>query len=366
MGKPFFRSLRRLGVLACGLLFFVGTASAINLVWDPPPAATPPGKVVTGYKLYYGIKDFTIAGSTTDGLLSVLTGLSTNAVVSDLLPGITYFFAVVSVDAEGDESGFSNVISYTPPLEVVSPPPITDTGVTNTTGITPPDNVSSDQIELSLVGMLPKLWLYSTNGQALVAIQGTLGAIFTVQSSTNPADADSWITVTNIQLSTVAPTANPNPATTLEKAFIPALETIQDSSSVDGLFRFYRIYLPLGYVAAAAQALWQREFAPRLIAVRCPGLRDHIVCYVPEEGAYIDYDEPTSIVRLEPSGPTLREIANNIADLLSLDWTSASEFTVSPDGLKSIFATVFQTDDPLTDPPLGVPGVSGLDIILDF
>jgi hypothetical protein len=126
------------------------------------------------------------------------------------------------------------------------------------------------------------------------------------------------------------------------------------------------MYMPLGFPILADQVLAKQGFTPRLIAVRCPGLDGYVVCYVTEEAAYLDYNDKTYIVKLVPSGPTIREVANLVAESLGQNWTSASEFTVGADGIKSIFATVVQTDDPLLDPPIGVPRIPGLDIVIDF
>jgi hypothetical protein len=197
-------------------------------------------------------------------------------------------------------------------------------------------------------------------------VSGTVGATFAIQTSTNPAIADSWITITNLKLTALAPNANTNPITTLEKAFIPALETFQDPSPIDGAFRTYRIYMPLGYAILANQVLAHQEIRSRLVAVRLPGINAYIVCYVTPEAAYLDYNDKTYIVKLEPSGPTIREVATKVATTLSQNWTSASEFTVTDDGAKLLFATVVQTDDPATDPPLGMPRPSSSEILIDF
>jgi hypothetical protein len=355
-------------------------AVAVNLAWDSSPDAG------SGYKLYYALQDFVNAPADTNLSTVVLTlGTQTSASVSNVIPGLTYYFAVVAVAADGAESDFSNVVAYSvpdgnglglPPFPIGSTSGTsTSTGTTTGTstgtstgsssgGSTTTGLIMSDDTHANLIGMLPRLWLYPTNGVGLLAISGTVGATFTIQSSTNPAAADSWITITNIKLSAIAPNASQSPGTTLEKAFIPALESFQDPKPLDGIPRFYRIFMPLGYAVLADQVLTQQNFHTRLVAVRLPGVSGYLVCYVTEETAYLDYNDKTYLVKLEPSGPTIREIASRVASSLSQNWTSVSEFKMV-DGVKQLVATVVQTDDPSTDP---LPGVAkpGSSIVIDF
>ena len=358
----------RVLVLAIFGQFSVVFGGTINLAWDPSPDAAIPGKVA-GYKVYYGLENFVGMNATNASSVGVSVGLSTSASLSNILGGTTYYFAVVSVDDKGVESEFSNLATYLTPPEVPDLPGAGGGSSTNggsSGGPIGPSFPPSTPTEASLIGMLPRIWLYPTNGQALLALQGTVGATFSIQYSTNPAIADSWTTITNLKLTLPAPSANPNPGTTLEKAFVPALEAFQDPNPVDGTIRYYRIYMPLGYAVLADQVLTAQNFDTRLIAVRCPGRSGYIVCYVTQETAYLDYNNVTYIVKLESSGPTIREVANKVATTLQQNWTSASEFTVADDGSKFLFATVVQTDDPLTDPPLGVPRVASGSILIDF
>lgn len=345
--------------------------ASIQLAWDPSPDAA-----VSSYKVYYGLQDFTAPNASNASRESLPVGLNTGVIIPNPVVGLTYYFAVVAVDTNGVESDFSNVISYTVPPSIVPLPPFPDGsgGSTSTgggTGTTTGGSGStnggpSTPTQVNLLGMLPRLWLYPTNGQALIALQGTVGASFAIQYSTNPAIADSWITITNITLTLPAPNANTAPATTLERAFIPALEAFQDPNPADGIMRYYRIYMPNGYPVLANQVLAQQGIHTRLVAVRCPGLSGYIVCYVTQEAAYLDYNNATYIVKLESSGATIREVATKVATTLQQNWTSASEFTVADDGAKFLFATVVKTDDPLSDPPLGVPRASSSDILIDF
>lgn len=73
------------------------------MAWDPNPEPD-----VAGYKIYYG----TSPGSYTD---SVNAGNITSLVISGLQAGLTYYFAAVAYDSSGNESGFSNEITYAVP-----------------------------------------------------------------------------------------------------------------------------------------------------------------------------------------------------------------------------------------------------------
>ncbi len=361
-------------------------ATSLSLVWDPSPDAAIPGRI-SGYKLYYAFSPFTNApapGAT--NIFSIALGNQTNAVVSNLVAGQTYYFAVTSVDADGLESDLSNIASYLVPADPVpglpelppdpgvpggpggsaytGPPPGSTTGST-TTGSTTSGAPTGDPDaprQASLIGLLPRLGPYQTNGHALLAIAGTVGATFEIQRSPNPFDPFSWTTVTTLKLTNKAPNANPLPGTALEKAFVPALEAWQDPEPL-GPPNFYRIIMPLGYPILADEVLRPQGYNTRLVAVRLPGIDAYIVCYVTEEGAYLDYNGQTYLVKLESSGATIREIATQVSSSLSQNWTSASEFIVE-DGLKQIVATVVKTDPPELDPPIGTVQSSG--IAIDF
>jgi len=72
------------------------------LAWDPSPDAQ-----VVGYRVYFGVA----SGSYTN---SANVGAVTNATITGLVVGTTYFFAATAYNAAGDESVFSNEINYTP------------------------------------------------------------------------------------------------------------------------------------------------------------------------------------------------------------------------------------------------------------
>ncbi len=92
-------SLLSLSLLCAG----IAEGAQVTLAWDP---STDPA--VSGYKLYWG---------TQSGQYALLAdvGISTSAVVSSLEDGATYYFAATAYDGQGDESAYSNEISYSVP-----------------------------------------------------------------------------------------------------------------------------------------------------------------------------------------------------------------------------------------------------------
>ncbi|MFO1487786.1 MAG: fibronectin type III domain-containing protein [Verrucomicrobiota bacterium] len=92
------------------------TTASLAARWDPSP-----DPAVTGYHLFYGTQSGVYLN-----MLDV--GNVTNASVTGLLPGCTYFFAVTAYDAAGNESDQSNeasgtttgVANYQPTLDPIS------------------------------------------------------------------------------------------------------------------------------------------------------------------------------------------------------------------------------------------------------
>ena len=111
----------RLAVLFClvsGLLQFsaqaqVGTPS-LYATWVPSP-----DPAVVGYYLYYGVES---------GLYTNLidVGTATNATVSGLDAGVTYYFKVTAYDGAGGESDPSNEASAVPTSTFTNQPPTLD------------------------------------------------------------------------------------------------------------------------------------------------------------------------------------------------------------------------------------------------
>jgi hypothetical protein len=87
-----------------------GTNASVTLEWDPD---TDPDAV--GYNLYYG-------GASQTYTNMVAVGDATNTTISNLLPGVQYFFAATAIDIVGLESDFSNEMSCQVPAELVVTP----------------------------------------------------------------------------------------------------------------------------------------------------------------------------------------------------------------------------------------------------
>ncbi len=83
--------------------------TTLTLAWDPSTDPT-----VAGYRLYQGTASLAYTKV-------VDIGNSTTALVSDLVGGATYFFAVTAYDGAGVESPFSGEISYTVPASAPLP-----------------------------------------------------------------------------------------------------------------------------------------------------------------------------------------------------------------------------------------------------
>lgn len=85
--------------------------TSVKLGWNP---GTDP--CIAGYNIYYGVA----SGIYTN---KVPLGVTTNATISGLLEGTTYYFAATALNAAGVESRFSNETSWAVPLPVVNHPP---------------------------------------------------------------------------------------------------------------------------------------------------------------------------------------------------------------------------------------------------
>lgn len=104
--------------LFSGVLFAFSPTSVeaqqnVGLSWDPSPSSD-----IAGYNVYYGSE----SGNYTT-LISV--GNSTNAQITGLAGGMTYYFAVSAYGSSGQESELSNEVTYTvpgiaPPVAIAS------------------------------------------------------------------------------------------------------------------------------------------------------------------------------------------------------------------------------------------------------
>ncbi len=160
--------------VGCSLAAVLATSAmgaSVTLAWNSSPS---PG--VTGYHLYVGVMSGQYIETNDVGNL-------TSAMVSDLLPGMTYFFAASAYNALNLESALSAEISYTVPL---FPQHI---------AITPP----ATAISFNPGTCLPQLQL-ALNGQNQAVLTGTgpPGAAYDLLVCTN---LGSWSVLSQVTMS---------------------------------------------------------------------------------------------------------------------------------------------------------------------
>ncbi len=147
-------------------------APPVALAWDPSVDPT-----VTSYHVYYGT-----ASRAYTNVISA--GASTNAIVSNLVSGVTYYFAATSYTTAGLESDYSTEVSYAAPSLNIPPtldalPAMTiaeDSGtqVVNLTGITSGSSGEVQNLSVSAFSSNPALIANPTVGYASPSTTGTL------------------------------------------------------------------------------------------------------------------------------------------------------------------------------------------------
>jgi hypothetical protein len=80
------------------------------------------------------------------------------------------------------------------------------------------------------------------------------------------------------------------------------------------------------FATLAADLLDERGYTTRLVAVYMER-QTHVVCYVKEVGAYLDYNKRNDASPLVPSDGTLADIAGKVARSFGSRWSSVLEFT---------------------------------------
>jgi hypothetical protein len=102
--------------LIAATLFSTATAfsAQVTLAWDPNTETN-----LTGYKLYYGFE----SGNYTH---TIDVGNQTSYSISDLESNVVHYFAATAYDSSGNESDFSEEVSYLVPTE--NRPPVADAG----------------------------------------------------------------------------------------------------------------------------------------------------------------------------------------------------------------------------------------------
>jgi hypothetical protein len=336
--------------------------SQVSLAWNPSPTLG-----VAGYYLCWG----TSSGVYTSTNV-ISPGTQTTGIASNLASGQVYYLAAQSFMSNGMVSPFSNEATFTN-----GPPSPNSIFVVTTNAVSQGDNGNGSSGNVTMVsgngagsssigaptnseariwGIPPFLTMTITNGQAKMNIGATVGATLMIQATTNLLAPDSWETMTNVTLTQIAPAARSNQtsqaSSILNTAFVPAAQELPISSGNSTSSRFYRVVMPYDYVILASIVLKDKGYTPRLIVVNMPGILCDDACYVNEVGSFIHYNWANSILQLEGSRPSIRQIANTLAKSLNLAWVSASEFTYS-NGLGQILATVVETEPPSSDPVAG-------------
>ncbi|MEK6598397.1 MAG: Ig-like domain-containing protein, partial [Gemmatimonadota bacterium] len=87
----------------------------MTLTWNPSADSN-----VTGYRIYYGV-----ASRTYTNIVDV--GGATSVTISNLVEGVTYYFAATAYNVLGMESDYSGEISYTVPSAAVNQAPTLNT-----------------------------------------------------------------------------------------------------------------------------------------------------------------------------------------------------------------------------------------------
>ena len=84
---------------------------SVTLAWDKSPGTN----VITNYYVYYGVASATYTNK-------VMAGTNLTAIVSNLVRGVTYYFAATAVDNAGLESDYSTQVFTTINTQPAPPP----------------------------------------------------------------------------------------------------------------------------------------------------------------------------------------------------------------------------------------------------
>ena len=162
------------------------------LAWDPNLETD-----IVGYSVYYDTNSAVSNGTNSRAYGKVIeAGTATTLTISNLVPELTYYFAVTAYKSMGLESIPSNEISYRLPTD------------TNTSTVAP-----------RIAGISPQ-----SDRTLLLEFSGTPGATYEIQESTS---LQSWLTVTNFL------------------ADVSGLFRFTESNMTNAPKRFYRLKSPL-------------------------------------------------------------------------------------------------------------------------
>ncbi|HET7624075.1 MAG TPA: fibronectin type III domain-containing protein, partial [Verrucomicrobiae bacterium] len=130
------RGFLTLLVFSCALfgLQSAFASQSVTLQWSPSTDSS-----VTGYNIYYGVASRNYTNKVTVGNV-------TNATVTGLQEGVTYYFAATAFNAIGLESDFSEEVSYTVPVSATDNQPPTLTALSN---LSINENAATQSVPLS-------------------------------------------------------------------------------------------------------------------------------------------------------------------------------------------------------------------------
>jgi len=140
---------------------------SIALAWDGSPSPK-----VTGYRVYYG----TASGKYSK---SVKVGKVTTASVPRLVSGVTYYFAITSCGKHGQESSFSNEVSYV-------------------RGLPEAKKANLDEVQTGSTHAVVGIEVTGT-GQPVLTVQGLVGITYYILAAETATD---WAVIGTVKLDT--------------------------------------------------------------------------------------------------------------------------------------------------------------------
>ena len=108
----------------------------------------------------------------------------------------------------------------------------------------------------------------------------------------------------------------------------------------------------IDYAVLANLVLSNRNYTTRLMRVEMAGKNvGHAICYVNDDKVYLDYNNRAFFFTLVKAKPTVRDVAEKVADSFDANWTFAQEFTFDYDTYKKYAKyTVVKIEPPSKDP----------------
>ena len=244
--------MKRMQCLLVALVFvtFDATVQATQSVTFGWTQSASPD--VNGYHLYYGVGSGTYSNV-------VDVGNVTNATLSGLVDGTTYYFALTAYDTAGLESVYSQEISYTVPVSTNGPPSISLTAPTNGASFLAGGNinlaasVAANGHTITLVRFYSGTTLLGTSSNAPYSFGWTnvgagsysLSAQAVYDAGSTVGSGTANITVTN-PVPVVTLTSPFNGASYAAPATITLAATVTANGHTISLVRFYSGTILLG------------------------------------------------------------------------------------------------------------------------